>query len=317
LTMPVPTTAESRSKRSAVKTRARDRMREIRKHKHYFLLLAPGIIYFLLFNYWPMLGITIAFKDFRLMDGVLGSPWAGLKWFHLLFQSPDFWVALRNTVIISFYKLIFNFPAPILLALLLNEVYHTGFKRIVQTIVYFPHFVSWVILGGILFSLFSTGSGLLALFGQSVSPLMDPGKFRSMLVLTEMWKEVGWSTIIYLAAISGINPELYDAARMDGANRYHLIRHITLPSIAGTIVILLILRTGHILNVGFDQIFILYNPLVYNVADVLETYVYRVGITMGRYSFATAAGLFQSVVGLLLLLFTNRVAKRFGEQGIW
>jgi putative aldouronate transport system permease protein len=292
-------------------------MREIRKHKHYFLLLAPGIIYFLLFNYWPMLGITIAFKDFRLMDGVLGSPWAGLKWFHLLFQSPDFWVALRNTVIISFYKLIFNFPAPILLALLLNEVYHTGFKRIVQTIVYFPHFVSWVILGGILFSLFSTGSGLLALFGQSVSPLMDPGKFRSMLVLTEMWKEVGWSTIIYLAAISGINPELYDAARMDGANRYHLIRHITLPSIAGTIVILLILRTGHILNVGFDQIFILYNPLVYNVADVLETYVYRVGITMGRYSFATAAGLFQSVVGLLLLLFTNRVAKRFGEQGIW
>lgn len=311
--MPVPATSTARPKPTAVKAR----LKEIRKHKYYFLLLAPGIIYFLLFNYWPMLGVTIAFKDFRLLDGVLGSPWAGLKWFHILFQAPDFWIALRNTVIISFYKLVFNFPAPIILALLLNEVYHSGFKRIVQTIVYFPHFVSWVILGGILFSLFSSGSGLLALLGLSASPLMDPGKFRSMLVLTEMWKEVGWGTIIYLAAISGINPELYDAARIDGASRFHLVRHITLPSIASTIVILLILRTGHILNVGFDQIFILYNPLVYNVSDVLETYVYRVGITMGRYSFATAAGLFQSVVGLLLLLFTNRVAKRFGEQGIW
>lgn len=313
MTVPAPSTAGVRRKPSVVKAR----LKELKKHKYYFVLLAPGIVYFLLFNYWPMLGVTIAFKDFRLLDGVMGSPWAGFKWFRILFQAPDFWVALRNTVIISFYKLIFNFPAPILLALLLNEVYHSGFKRIVQTIVYFPHFVSWVILGGILFSLFETGSGLLAVFGLSASPLMDPGKFRTMLVLTEMWKEVGWGTIIYLAAISGINPELYDAARMDGANRFQLVRHITLPSIAGTIVILLILRTGHILNVGFDQIFILYNPLVYNVADVLETYVYRVGITLGRYSFATAAGLFQSAVGLVLLLITNRIAKRLGEQGIW
>lgn len=297
--------------------RWRRHWRSFERHKYYYLLLLPGIVYFLLIHYWPMFGITIAFKDFRLLDGVMGSPWAGLKWFRTLFASPDFWVALRNTIILSVYKLVFNFPAPILLALLLNEVYHSGFKRIVQTIVYFPHFLSWVILGGILFSLFSTNSGLLSMLGFSTSPLMDPTKFRGLLVLSELWKEVGWGTIIYMAAISGINMELYDAAKIDGANRFQLVRHITLPSIAGTIVILLILKTGHILNVGFDQIYNLYNPLVYEVADVLDTYVYRVGITMGRYPFATAAGLFQSVVGLILIVLTNRLAKKFGEQGIW
>lgn len=292
-------------------------LKEWNKHKYYFVLLFPGLLYFLLIHYWPMYGITIAFKDFKLMEGITGSNWVGLKWFKILFAAPDFWTALSNTIIISFYKLVFNFPAPILLALLLNEVYHSGFKRIIQTVVYFPHFLSWVILGGILISLFSTDSGLLKLLGLSISPLMDPGKFRALLVLSELWKEVGWGTIIYLAAIAGINPDLYDAGKIDGASRLQLIRYITLPSIASTIVVLLILRTGHILHVGFDQIFILYNPLVYSVSDVLDTYVYRVGITMGRYSFATAAGLFQSVVGLILLLFTNRVAKRLGEEGLW
>jgi len=291
--------------------------REWRKHKYYFVLLLPGLVYFALFHYWPMAGITIAFKDFRLLDGILGSPWVGLKWFRILFEAPDFWTALENTIIISFYKLIFNFPAPIILALLLNEIYNSTFKRIVQTIVYFPHFLSWVILGGILFSLFSSDSGLISFLGLKASPLMDPGSFRSFLVLSEIWKEMGWGTIIYLAAISGINPELYEAARMDGASRLHLVRHITLPSISSTIVILLILRTGQILHVGFEQIFILYNPLVFEVSDVLDTYVYRLGLTMGRYSFATAAGLFQSFVGLLLLLVTNWVARRMGERGIW
>ncbi|MGG4049624.1 ABC transporter permease [Paenibacillus favisporus] len=292
-------------------------IKRVRKHKHYLILLAPGIIYLLLFNYWPMFGITIAFKDFKLSEGIFGSDWAGLKWFRILFDSPDFWVALRNTLIISLYKLVFNFPAPIMLALLLNEVFHSGFKRIIQTIVYFPHFVSWVILGGILFSLFSTDSGLLEFLGISTSPLMDPGSFRSLLVASDVWKEVGWGTIIYLAAITGISPDLYDAGRMDGASRFRLIWHITLPSIAGTIVVLLILRTGHILNVGFDQIFVLYNPLVYSVADVLETYVYRVGISMGRFSFATAAGMFQSVIGLVMLLITNQISKRLTGHGIW
>jgi putative aldouronate transport system permease protein len=264
-----------------------------------------------------MLGVIIAFKDFRFLDGIFGSPWAGLKWFNTLFSTTDFWVAFRNTIIISLYKLIVNFPAPIILALLLNEVFHSGFKRIVQTLVYFPHFVSWIVIGGILFSLFSSDSVILKFFGMSVSPMMDPGKFRGLLVLSDLWKEVGWGTIIYLAAIAGVNPELYDAGRIDGANRFQLVRHITLPSIVGTIVILLILRTGHILNVGFDQIFILYNPMVYSVADVLDTYVYRVGISLGRYSFATAAGLFQSVIGLVLLLITNRISKRLTGNGIW
>ncbi|MBP1965051.1 ABC transporter permease [Paenibacillus aceris] len=287
------------------------------KHKYYYLLLLPGIIYFIIFKYIPMGGIMIAFQDFKIAGSMFTSPWVGLKWFRILFESPDFWVALKNTVIISLYKLVFNFPAPIILALLLNEVLSGTFKRIVQTIVYFPHFVSWVVLGGILFSVFSVDTGLLKLLGFSSSPMMNPDAFRGFLVGSEMWKEAGWGTVIYLAAIAGVNPELYEAARMDGANRFQLVRHITLPSIASTIVVLLILRTGQILNAGFDQIFILYNPLVYNVSDILDTYVYRVGLTMGRYSFAAAAGLFQSVVGLIMLLTTNWLVRRMGERGLW
>ncbi|MDR6883737.1 ABC transporter permease subunit [Bacillus sp. 3255] len=292
-------------------------LRGFHKHKYYYLLLLPGIIYFVIFKYIPMGGVMIAFQDFKIAGSMFTSPWAGLKWFRILFESPDFWVALRNTVIISFYKLLFNFPAPIILALLLNEVLNGAFKRIIQTIVYFPHFVSWVVLGGILFSVFSVDTGLLKLLGLSTSPLMNPEVFRGFLVGTEMWKEVGWGTVIYLAAIAGVNPDLYEAARMDGANRFQLVRHITLPCITSTIVVLLILRSGQILNAGFDQVFILYNPLVYGVSDILDTYVYRVGLTMGRYSFAAAAGLFQSAVGLLLLLFTNWLVRRMGERGLW
>lgn len=298
------------AKRSAV-------VKSFHKHKYDYLLLLPGIVYFVLFKYVPMTGVAIAFQDFKITGGLFSSPWAGLKWFRILFDAPDFWVALKNTAIISFYKLVFNFPAPIVLALLLNEVLNGAFKRIVQTIIYFPHFVSWVVLGGILFSVFSADTGLLGLLGLSVSPMMNPDSFRAFLVGSEMWKEVGWGTVIYLAAIAGVNPELYEAARIDGANRFQLVRHITLPCISSTIVVLLILRTGHILNVGFDQIYVLYNPLVYEVSDVLDTYVYRLGLTMGRYSFAAAAGLFQSLVGLLLLLFTNRLVRRLGERGLW
>lgn len=287
------------------------------KHKYYYLLLLPGIIYFVIFKYIPMGGVMIAFQDFKIAGSMFTSPWVGLKWFRILFESPDFWIALKNTVIISFYKLLFNFPAPILLALMLNEVLNGAFKRIIQTIVYFPHFVSWVVLGGILFSVFSVDTGLLKFLGLSTSPMMNPEVFRGFLVGTEMWKEVGWGTVIYLAAIAGVNPDLYEAARMDGANRFQLVRHITLPCIMSTIVVLLILRTGQILNAGFDQVFIMYNPLVYNVSDILDTYVYRVGLTMGRYSFAAAAGLFQSAVGLLLLLFTNWLVRRMGERGLW
>lgn len=289
----------------------------INKYKYHYLLLLPGLIYFVIFKYVPMGGILIAFKDYKLAMGVFDSPWAGLKWFRILFDAPDFWVALKNTIIISFYKLIFGFPAPIVLALLLNEVMRSWFKRIIQTIVYFPHFLSWVVLGGMLFTLLSPSTGILAVLGFESSPIMQPENFRSLLVWSNIWKEAGWGTIIYLAAMSGINPELYEAARIDGANRFQLVTRITLPSIANTIVILLILRTGHILNAGFDQVFILYNPLVYSVADILDTYVYRVGLTMGRFALASAAGLFQSLVGLLLLLFANWASRRLGGSGLW
>ncbi|MFD0679965.1 MULTISPECIES: ABC transporter permease [unclassified Paenibacillus] len=287
------------------------------KYKYYYLLMLPGLIYFLVFKYIPMVGILIAFKDYKLSLGVMDSAWSGMKWFRILFETEDFWVAFTNTIIISFYRLIFGFPAPIILALLLNEVFSNGIKRLIQTIVYFPHFLSWVVLGGMMFTLLSPSTGILAVFGMESSPIMQPDNFRSLLVWSNIWKEAGWGTIIYLAAIAGINPELYEAGRMDGASRFQLVRYVTIPSIANTIVILLILRTGHILSAGFDQVFILYNPLVYSVADILDTYVYRVGLTMGRYSLAAAAGLFQSVVGLLMLLFSNWLARRMGGSGLW
>ncbi|MEK3726000.1 ABC transporter permease [Paenibacillus sp. FSL H8-0034] len=286
-------------------------------YKYYYLLIAPGLLYFALFHYVPMAGLVIAFKDFKLSQGILGSEWAGLKWFNLLFAAPDFWVALRNTILISFYKLIFGFPAPVILALLLNEVINPLFKRVVQTVIYFPHFISWVVLGGLMFTILSPDSGIFAIFGSKSSPLMEPDQFRSLLIWSEIWKEVGWGTVIYLAAITGINPELYEASKIDGASRFKQVLYITLPSISGTIILLMILKTGHLLNAGFDQVFILYHPLVYNVADILDTYVYRVGLTLGRFSIAAAAGLFKSVVGLLMLLFTNWLARRITGQGLW
>lgn len=286
-------------------------------YKYHYLLLLPGLLYFIIYKYLPMAGIVIAFEDFKMTKGMFASPWVGLKWFNMLFESPDFWRAFNNTLIISFYKLIFNFPAPVILSLMINEVMNSKVKKVIQTIIYFPHFLSWVVLGGIMFALFAPHAGLLSILGLEQSPLMGADTFRSSLVLSQMWKETGWGTIIYLAAMAGINPELYEAARMDGANRFHLARYITLPALVGTMIILFILRTGQILHAGFDQVFILYNPLVYNVGDILDTYVYRVGLTSGRFSLATAAGLFQSVVGLFLILFTNWLAKRMGGKGLW
>ncbi|RAV09911.1 ABC transporter permease [Paenibacillus contaminans] len=287
------------------------------QYKYYYLLILPGVLYFLIFHYGPMLGIMIAFKDFKIIKGILGSDWAGLKWFEMLFTQDGFWLALRNTFYISFYKLIFGFPVPIILAIMLNELAHVKLKKLIQTIVYFPHFLSWVVLGGIMIAILSPSTGIVSIFGVSKSPLMDPGQFRGLLVLSEIWKEAGWSSIIYLAAIAGINPEMYEAAKIDGATRLQAIRFITLPSISSTIIILLILKTGHILSAGFDQVYILYNPITYEVGDILDTYVYRIGLSMGKYSLAAAAGLFKSAVGLVMLLFTNWLAKRLGGQGLW
>lgn len=289
----------------------------IMKHKYYYMLLLPGFLIFLLFYYVPLYGILIAFKDFRLTLGILNSPWEGLKWFKILFSGGDFGRIFSNSIIISFLKIIFNFPAPIILALLLNEVRNMKFKRIVQTIIYLPHFMSWVVLSGILILLFSPSTGLQNLVGLETSPLVDPKQFRALLVTSDMWRNAGWGTVIYLAAIAGISPELYEAAIMDGANRFQRVIHITLPSIMGTIVVLLILRTGKIMNAGFEQVFTLYNPIVYEVSDIFDTYVYRVGLSGGRYSLATAAGLFKSVVGFCTIMFTNWLSKRFSGKGVW
>lgn len=287
------------------------------KYKYYYLLMLPGIIFFIIFKYIPMGGIAIAFKDFKVSQGIFGSSWVGLRWFSELFSSQDFFVSFKNTLIISLYKIVFGFPAPIILALLINELRSKFGKRAIQTMVYFPHFLSWVVISGILLAVLSTQGGMLSLFGIKSSPLMDVRYFRGVLVVSQIWKEAGWGTVIYLAAISSISSEMYEAAVIDGATRIQQIFYITLPSMASTIIILLILRTGFILNAGFDQVYMLYNPLVYGVGDILDTYVYRTAFSMGRYSLATAADLFKSVINLIILAITNSVAHAMGQEGIW
>ena len=248
--------------------------------------------------------------------------WAGFAYFQQLFASRDFLLAVKNTIVINIYHLVFGFPAPIILALMLNEVRSIKFKRITQTLVYLPHFVSWVVIGSIMKNFMSVQGGLfnevLGIFGaEPIGFLAKPQLFRGILVISGIWKEVGWGTIIYLATMAGIDPQLYEAAIIDGANRWHQALRITLPSIASVVVILFILRVGRMMDAGFEEIFNLYNPVVYEVADIIDTYVYRVGLEQFDYSFSTAIGLFKNLVGLILLVFTNLVTKRISEYGIW
>ena len=298
------------------------RRRRVLRYRGLLILLAPAVLWFLVFEYYPMYGAVVAFKDYRILDGILASPWAGLDHFQKLFDSARFWAILRNTMMISLYKLIFGFPAPILLALLLNEVQRVVFKRTVQTISYLPHFISWVVIGGIVRDLLSPTHGVinfaLGLVGiEPINFLIRPELFRGIVVIGNIWKEVGWGSIIYLAAISGIDPQLYEAAVMDGAGRMRQAASITLPSIMGVVVILLILRVGNIMDAGFEEIFNLYNPVVYSTGDIIDTYVYRVGLEQFDYSYSTAIGLFKNVVGLVLLVGTNLFVRRVSEHGIW
>lgn len=293
-----------------------------RKYWDLYLILLPGVAHLLLFRYVPLWGIVIAFQDFSPFAGIAGSDWVGLKHFETMFRDPDFAVLFRNTLLISLYKIGWGFPGPIILALMLNEVRRIVFKRWVQTLVYLPHFLSWIIIGGILFNLLSPSTGIVnaalkALGFEPILFLASPDWFRTILVASDIWKDVGWGTIIYLAALAGIDPQLYEAAIMDGANKWRQTIHVTLPSIMNTIVILLLLRLGNMLEVGFEQIFVLYNPLVYEVADVFETYIYREGITQGNFSYTTAIGLFQNAVGLLMVIAANHASKKLGQEGIW
>lgn len=287
-----------------------------------YLLLLPGLLFFILFKYVPMWGVVIAFQEYSPFKGILGSEWVGLQHFAKLFAYDKFWEIFRNTLLISFYNLIFFFPAPIILALLLNELKQQLLKRSVQTIIYLPHFISWVVVVGMTYLLLGTQGGIVneiiaAFGGDKVAFLTTPEYFRMLLVSQSVWKEAGWGTIIFLAALSGVDTQLYEAAIVDGAGRWRQLWHITLPAIRSTIFILLILRLGNILDVGFEHVFLMLNSTVMSVGDVFETYVYREGLIGGKFSYTTAVGLFKSLVGLALVLGANWLTKKFGEEGVF
>lgn len=287
-----------------------------------YIMLIPGIIYYLIFHYGPMAGVMIAFKDFDIFSGIFSSDWVGLKHFEKLFNSKNFFLIFKNSLSISFYKLAVCFPIPIALAIMLNEVRHRAFQRTLQTIVYLPYFLSWVVIAGIVTNLLAPSDGIVnvllkAMGKDTVNFLASKQWFRTVLVLSDLWHGMGWNTVIFLAALTNIDPQLYEAARIDGAGKMQQIWHITLPGLKSTIIVLLLMKIGNIMNNGFEQIFLLYNPNVYDVADVFETYVYRIGLVDTRYDFATAVGLFKSCVSFVMLITANKLAKIFGERGIF
>ncbi|MGO4545993.1 ABC transporter permease [Paenibacillus sp. 2TAB23] len=293
-------------------------------HKYFYLMVLPVLIWYALFAYAPMYGVTLAFKTFDYSGGILGSPWIGLEHFQKIWSDADFHTAFKNTIIISMMKLLINFPMPIVLAILLNEFSRNKAKRFFQTVLTFPHFISWVVLAGIITIMLSrdgvVNQTIMSLGFESIAPLTDSSSFRPLLYITHMWREVGWDSIIYLAALAGINPELYEAAEMDGANRFKRLLHIAWPGIKSTVAILLILHVGQLLTQGasFDQIFNLYSSPVYSVADVIDTYIYRTSFQVGGdFGYMTAAGLIKSVISLVLLVLANMVVKRLGEEGLY
>ncbi|RAU96133.1 sugar ABC transporter permease [Paenibacillus sp. YN15] len=304
------------------KSRSRRLWLDVRRDRYLYLLAFPGLLFFLIFKYVPMWGVTIAFQNYSPYQGMFKSDWVGLEHFISFFSNPDFLLLFRNTMAINLMSLILFFPLPIVLSLLLNEIRREGYKRLVQSIVYMPHFLSWVIISGLTFMLFAKGEGLVnnlleAAGFERMNFLTNPNGFWLMLTMQSIWKEAGWGTIIFLAAIAGVDPQLYEAARMDGAGRIRQMWHVTLPAIRNVIIILLILRLGHMMDVGFEQVFLMYNGAVSQVAEVFDTYVYRVGIQQGQFSFSTAAGLFKSLVGLALVVGSNALAKKLGQDGIY
>ena len=288
----------------------------------FYALLVPAVTLLVVFKYVPMYGVGIAFVDYNIVKGILGSTWNNFKWFSWVFNDYFFWRVLRNTVILSLLRLAIGFPAPIILALLLNEIRNDPYKRAVQSVSYLPHFLSWVVLGGLVRELLSMQAGavpyLMALVGlEPISFLTNIPTFRALLVVTGIWQGVGWGSIIYLAALSGIDPELYESASVDGANRMQMALRVTLPALIPVMTILLLLQIGNILEQGWDQIFNLYNDVVVSVSDVFETLVYRSGIEGAKYSYATAINLFQNVVGFVLLIAANQIVRRYNEYSIW
>ncbi|WP_235918212.1 ABC transporter permease [Paenibacillus lutrae] len=296
--------------------------RKLRRDKYLLLLLLPCLLYYLVFKYAPIFGVVIAFKNFNLFKGVMESDWVGLKYFSMFFNSPDFWPVLRNTFLLGLYKLIFGFPAPIILALLINEVRKSFLKRFVQTISYLPHFISNVVVAGIAVMFLSPTSGIVnqllsAIGAERINFLVEASWFRSIYVSTDVWQHIGWGTIIYLAALTAIDPQMYEAARMDGANRWKQMLHITLPGITPAIVIILILDIGKILEIGFEKVYLLATPATYEAADIISTYVYRIGLTQGNYSYATAIDLFTGIISFIFIIAANAFSRKVSGSSIW
>lgn len=294
----------------------------VERDKYLYMLILPVLIYYVVFHYVPMYGIIIAFKKFQPLKGILGSSWVGLRYFEEFFTAPYFWRLLKNTLLLSFYSLVWGFPAPVLFALLLNEVRHKLYKRLVQTVSYLPHFISIVVIAGMVVSFTGLREGIvnqaLVLFGmEPINFMAEPGWFRTIFVGSGIWQGFGWGSIIYLAAIAGIDPQLYEAAEMDGAGRWTRMWHITIPSLIPTIVIMFIMQMGHLMDIGVEKVLLLSNPLTYETADVISTFVYRRGVLNQDYSFATAVGLFNNVINLILLISVNALSRRLSQSSLW
>lgn len=294
----------------------------IRRDFWVYLLLLPGLLYFLVFKYLPMWGVLVAFQDYNPFFGMMHSKWVGLENFRNFVTSPNFWRLFRNTLMLALYNLVLYFPAPILVSLMLNELSSERYKRVIQTMIYVPHFISWVVVVGLCYVMFTPEGGIINVIiencgGEALDWLWNPKAFRAFYTGQVIWKEVGWGTIIFLSALAGVDMEMYEASYIDGASRWQRIWYITLPSISSTIVVMLILRMGNFLNTGFEHIFLLSNPLNRDVAEVFDTYVYSTGIINGNFSYSTAVGLFKSVIGLILVTTTDRIAKHFGEEGVY
>lgn len=308
-------------KKRLIKTRKNPLVNALIKDYNLYIMILPVFIGFIVFKYLPIYGLQIAFKDYNIVEGYWGSPWVGLEHFMRFFKSYYFLRLVKNTFLLGIYSVLFGFWPPILLALLLNEVKNMNYKRVVQTISYLPHFIATVVIVGLMMELTKSEgviNGIIkSLGGQNILFFSDPSWFRPLYIISGIWQGIGWSSIIYLAALSGLDVNLYDAAYIDGANRFQRARYITIPGIAPTITILLILRLSHLLTVGFEKVFLMYNPSIYKTADVISTYVYRKGIIQMEYGFSTAVGLTNSVVSIILLITANKLAKTFGQQGLW
>ena len=313
---------ETKDKKNVATTvKTHSRLKLIQKNKYLYALMALPVLYFVVFHYAPMYGVLVAFKNYNIVKGVIGSPWVGLKWFEKFLTDPYFWKVVRNTLLLSIYNILWGFPVPIILAVMLNELKAGKFKKTVQSITYLPHFISTVVLCGMIVNILSS-DGLFnqivkAFGGTPKQLLMYPEYFRTIYVVSGIWQKAGWTSIIYLAALTGIDSEILDAATIDGANRIQRILHVTIPAITPTIATLLIMDLGKMMNLGYEKVLLLYNGSTYETADIIATYVYRRGILQNSFSYATAVGLFQTVIGVILIVSANKIAKKLSDISLW